>query len=130
VRTNFIKERRIGIVSREKKRKIRIQIHELIESECMDCQYRRGYENAHFCIKECPVGKKLKSLSDSLEGKTTETSDQVLNKGRWSEEEVFYLLNHLEHFKIPHLASKLNRPPGAVHSKAASLKRRLKVSSC
>ncbi|TCJ04880.1 zinc-finger domain-containing protein [Cytobacillus praedii] len=116
-------------MSREIKRKIRIQIHELIESECMDCQYRRGYENAHFCVNECPVGKELKSLSESLEGKNKESSDQLLNKGRWTEEEVFYLLNHLDLFKIPHLASKLNRPPGAVHSKAASLKKRLKASS-
>lgn len=126
----FKNKRREARVSREEKRKIRIQIHELIENECMGCQYRRGYENAHFCVSECPVGKKLKSLSNSLEGTIMSEDVRVLNRGRWTEEEVFYLANHLVHYKVPHLAAKLNRTPSSVYAKVISIqKRRKKVSS-
>jgi len=121
---------KIGIVSREEKRRVRIQIHELIENECMGCQYRRGYENASFCVNECPVGRELKSLSISLEVEPTENKEQVLTKGSWTEEEVFYLSNHLDLYNVPHLAARLNRTPSSVYTKVNSLRKRRKRVIC
>lgn len=117
-------------MSREEKRKIRIQIHELIDNECMGCQYRCGYENAHFCVSECPVGKELKTLSNSLEEAIPSEDVQALNKGHWTEEEVFYLANHLDQYKVPHLAAKLNRTPSSVYAKVISIQKRRKKRIC
>lgn len=122
-------------MNRKDKRQMRIQIHNLIESECKGCEQKSISGSFKYCQNECPVGKRLKSLSASLEKekrklKSDEDEYKELKTGTWSDEEELYLLNHYPYFKIMHIAMRLNRAPRTVSVKLHSLKKQQKEHVC
>jgi hypothetical protein len=118
-------------MDREEKRVIRREIIELLDS-CTGCKYRtcKG-EVPVYCSNVCPAGMAMQSLSAQLIlDETKKTSQKVVGtptriiEGPWSMEEEFYLLNHLNIFKVGHLSARLNRAPKSVAAKVSYLKRK------
>jgi hypothetical protein len=97
-------------ITKSLRRSIHIQIGNILDKECKGCKFReRGSYKSEFqryCSKECPVGQELQRLSNEL----------LLDEGKaqWSEEQDFYLVNHLKKYSVHHLAIRLNRSHEAV----------------
>ncbi len=114
-------------MNREEKRVIRKQICRLLENECKNCENKRSYgETPVHCITVCPVGIKMQSLSNQLiqDERKKKSNVNTFNEGPWSQEEEFYLLNHMNLFKLPHLSKRLNRNLTSISRKAYFLRRR------
>lgn len=116
------------MATRQEKKEIRIEINNLLSSECGACEYRNGYDNMTYCIRECPIGQKMQELSSRLVGnlkKFDESFDErPLKAGSWSKEEETYLLNHSKHFSTSHLAMRLHRSSPSVTAKLHALRKK------
>ncbi|MDF2534391.1 MAG: hypothetical protein K0R18_548 [Bacillales bacterium] len=118
-------------MNREEKRVIRKEISGLLDS-CNGCQYRIGNgEVPVHCSTVCPSGITMQKLAAQLiSDETIKTSQKVVAisipviVGPWSSDEEFYLLNHLNLYKVAHLSQRLNRAPKSVSAKASYLRRK------
>ncbi|WP_141433008.1 zinc-finger domain-containing protein [Bacillus sp. 03113] len=112
-------------MNRQEKRKIRLEINNLMDQECNSCKYQKktGDEKFNFCLNECPVAKQLQSLSKKLESnaKLSNSIDEI-KTGDWDDDEELYLLNHANRFPVAHLSMRLNRSPKSVRNKIGQLK--------
>jgi hypothetical protein len=63
-----------------------------------------------------------------IEDPAEEENNRPLKNGRWSDEEVLYLLNHAQIFKIDHLARRLNRAYKDVYNKLWRFNQERKIS--
>lgn len=123
-------------MNREEKRVIRLEICKILENQCKGCEYRNSQgETPTYCYTVCSFGKKLIGLSSSLlqdeEGikvaKKVESQSEVqpiVHTGPWSQEEEYYLLNHINLYQVYHLSKRLNRAPKSVSAKISYLKRK------
>ncbi|TYS50112.1 zinc-finger domain-containing protein [Bacillus infantis] len=115
------------MATHQEKKEIRIEINNLLSSECGTCEYRTGYDHMSYCIRECPIGRKMQELSSRLVRDSKQTlmplEERPLKAGSWSKEEELYLLNHSRHFSIAHLAMRLRRSPSTVTAKLHSLRK-------
>jgi hypothetical protein len=108
-------------ITKSLRRSIHMQIGNILDQNCKNCEFRNigghySSEGQRYCSKECPVGQELQGLSNELlldEGKT-----------RWSEEQDFYLVNHLKRYSVHHLAIRLNRSKEAVKQRISYLSNR------
>jgi hypothetical protein len=118
-------------MNREEKQVIRKEICTLLDS-CQGCQYRIGQgEVPVYCSTVCPAGITMQMLASQLiADERIKTSQKVpgiftpLIVGPWSQEEEFYLMNHLNLYKVGHLSQRLNRAPKSVSAKASYLRRK------
>lgn len=119
-------------MDRQEKRMIRLSINDILESECKVCEYNLiGREGYLHCVRECPVGKNLQSLSNKLledkkgvrKRKVYEKEPEPYQRGPWSSDEEQYLINHVPYFKPMHIAKRLNRSPNTVYQKIYSLQK-------
>ncbi|MGM7684667.1 hypothetical protein ACSVDA_21400 [Cytobacillus sp. Hm23] len=108
---------------RAKKKIVREQIINILDSECGQCKYKSVSFSRNGICSKCPVGKTLQSLNNSIMDKPKLQHKMIkeYNKGVWSEEEEQYLINHYMMFDILHLAQKLNRPPRGIERKATMM---------
>jgi hypothetical protein len=118
-------------MNREEKRLIRKEICSLLDS-CNGCQYRIGHgEVPVFCTTVCPAGITMQALAAQLiADETVITSQKVTGisvpviAGPWSSDEEFYLMKHLNLYKVGHLSQRLNRDPKSVSAKASYLRKK------
>ncbi|MFD2442900.1 hypothetical protein ACFSO7_02770 [Bacillus sp. CGMCC 1.16607] len=121
-------------MNREEKRKTRLEICKLLDTECSKCEYRVNQGGAHtYCYTVCSVGIKMQSLASHLvcdetmkvlQQVTVERTENV-KTGSWSHEEEFYLENHFPIFSVSHLANRLNRSQKSVAAKVFAIKREI-----
>lgn len=117
-------------MSREEKRKIRLELNDLLDRHCGGCEFKNGYENHRQCLNDCPIGEQLRSLTAMLVGDINPNDEEVsVKKGRWEQDEVNYLINHLPYFSVNHLAMRLNRDPKHVSGKIHRIKAKQKSVS-
>jgi hypothetical protein len=128
VRTEFQQKGEESMSTRQEKKEIRIAINDILSSECGSCEYRNGYDNMTYCIRECPIGRKMQELSSRLiRGSNLSDAsyeERPLKSGSWSKEEETYLLNHSKHFATSHLAMRLHRSPPSVTAKLHALRKK------
>jgi hypothetical protein len=121
-------------VDRKQKKSIHLRITQLLDNHCKRCEFRSIYNSHLHCNSNCPIGKELKNCSNTLLGKpiieepVEDENNGPLLSGRWSDEEVLYLLNHAHIFKIEHLARRLNRSYKDVYNKLWRFKQERKIS--
>jgi hypothetical protein len=117
-------------MNRKEKQTIRIEICSLLD-QCIGCEYRisKG-ETPVYCSTVCPIGITMQSLSAQLIVDETKTTQKVggtttpINIGPWSSDEEFYLINHINFYKVGHLSARLNRLPKSVSAKASYLRKK------
>jgi hypothetical protein len=126
------KERR-EYMNRTEKRRIRQKIHNLLDTKCKGCEFNGKNQNG-ICNTICPVGAKMRSLSEVL-FQNTEKQPSMFNESLvlegytrkpWTVEEDFYLLNHFHLFSCEHLSKKFARTPVAVKHRYNTLIRKQK----
>lgn len=89
---------------------------------------RSDYDAHRYCIENCEVSLELQHLSSTLSKQESEnhSEDQheksEVKTGRWTADEEFYLLNHMERYSVDHLAIRLNRSPQSIYSKIFQLR--------
>ncbi len=110
-------------MERKDKRRIRGEIGRMLDIECKGCRFKRRPEHADYCSNTCPVGIYMQELmsqlclDDAPVIKEEREETRPLNSGTWSEDEVFYLVNHVPYFPVKHLAKRLNRAHQTVYLK-------------
>lgn len=115
---------------RSEKRKLRLDITKVLDGECALCECNTtGYERMQVCITTCPVGAKLKKLSQSLLSVDVANNSPSLplQKGRWTDDEILYLVNHKDRYSISHLAERLDRSPDSVYQKLTHLNKKQRI---
>lgn len=125
-------------MNRIEKKEIRLRMINILDSRCKGCMMRSGYEAQQYCINHCEVSYELQQLSYSLVNKehtkiqlnNGKTKVKELKSGRWDQDEVLYLENHMKLFDVEHLSMKLNREPQSVYNKIQQLKFKHKTSAC
>jgi len=71
------------VTIKEKRYLLSRQLNNLIDTECNGCDIREmkkqegETEYLHYCMKECPVGKKLKTYGDELIKLTNEKRKHI-----------------------------------------------------
>ena len=131
VRTDYTKG---GItLDRKEKRKIRLQIIQILNEECGNCMYRKDNQFNSMCHRFCTFGKNMQQLQAKMEAKEEEKLQQAkeqpikkFHKGRFTPEEEFYLLRHMDLYSLTHLANRLNRSLSSVSLKIKQLRRKKK----
>lgn len=114
-------------MERSEKRSLHLKISKLLDQYCLSCKFHSSKTSNKTCFETCNVGAELRRLSsllvtdDNRDVQGKENSDQ-LKRGCWSQEEEFYLINHMDIYKIDHLAMRLCRSPKSVYSKINRLK--------
>ncbi|MGC4378295.1 hypothetical protein WD019_15405 [Fictibacillus sp. Mic-4] len=98
-------------MTREEKRAIRLQICRLLDEE-----RRNPFVNN---------SQKIEALRKKLENNKIEfTSTVGIKTGKWTQEEIFYLMNHAGKVDFQRIADKLCRTKAAVTSKYHEMKKR------
>jgi predicted Rossmann fold nucleotide-binding protein DprA/Smf involved in DNA uptake len=113
-------------LTRKEKRRIRLQITNLLDTHCASCNERLERKSS-VCISACPIGKQMQHLSSMLEQEPTfETTvvTETKKKGIWTEEEEFYLWNHRNILTPDQLAERLDRDIKSVYNKLYKLKKK------
>jgi predicted Rossmann fold nucleotide-binding protein DprA/Smf involved in DNA uptake len=109
-------------LTRKEKRRIRLQITNLLDSHCASCNERLERKNS-ICISSCPIGRQMQHLSSLLEQEPA-AIEESKKKGNWTKEEEFYLWNHRNIFTIDQLAERLDRDKQSVYNKLYKLKKK------
>lgn len=118
------------MINREEKRGIRKRINDIMETECKGCQFEKGYTNNRICREVCPIGTKIQHLSNHL---LNDSSPNLIDPEKlaepdpsqrrpWTDDEDYYLMNHIKHFNAVHIAKKLNRTPSSIRTRLQILK--------
>jgi ribosome-binding protein aMBF1 (putative translation factor) len=116
-------------VTREEKKMIRIQIHNLLDN-CQSCQFR-SVTNAsiHIC-PSCRIGKKMQALGKKLwkrdEKRRMAVINSAPNRRPWTAEEEEFIIQNL-HMRCKELAEKLGRGYKAVQRKISELRQRGRI---
>lgn len=106
-------------MDRLQKREIRKKIC-LLLNNCQGCEGTKTRSN-DLC-NACPVALEMQSLSAKLlEDEAPKSTQNGLKMGRWNDEEVLYLENHLNLFPLVHIAKRLNREEDTVLNKVIQL---------
>ncbi|MCX8047303.1 MAG: zinc-finger domain-containing protein [Anoxybacillus gonensis] len=104
-------------MTREEKKQIRLQILQLLD-KCTGCK-ERHHGTQSVCIISCPIGKQMQQLSVLLSKESPR-----IKRGKWTEEEEFYLWQHKDIFDISELAARLERSELSVYSKLRQLEKK------
>jgi hypothetical protein len=110
-------------VTREEKKQIRLQITKLLDTHCSSCKERNESRNS-LCLTACPIGKQMRQLSSMLEQDHISEIEETKRKGKWTNEEEFYLWHHQYILTIDQLAEKLNRDKKSIYNKLWQLKKK------
>jgi hypothetical protein len=112
-------------VTREEKKQIRLRIIKLLDTNCSSCKERSERRDSP-CLTDCPIGKRMRQLSSMLEEDHINVSvtEKTKRKGKWTNEEEFYLWHHRHILTIDQLAEKLNRDEQSVYNKLCRLKKK------
>jgi predicted Rossmann fold nucleotide-binding protein DprA/Smf involved in DNA uptake len=112
-------------VTREEKKQIRLKITKLLDTHCSSCK-ERSERSDSLCLTDCPIGKQMRQLSSMLEEDHINVSatEETKRKGKWTNEEEFYLWHHRHILTIDQLAEKLNRDEQSVYNKLCRLKKK------
>jgi hypothetical protein len=108
-------------MTRQEKKMIRMQIHNLLEENCQKCQHRY---KTNACVRICPscqTGRRIRRL-----GRKLEQNKKVINgkkRRSWTEEEDFYLIHHYSIVPVKRIAERLGRTPMAVIRRAYVLRK-------
>nr|WP_194949950.1 zinc-finger domain-containing protein [Anoxybacillus flavithermus] len=105
-------------VTREEKKQIRLQILKLLDTQCAGCKERHSSTQST-CVISCPIGKQMQQLSMLLAKEIPR-----VKRGKWTEEEEFYLWQHKDIFDVPELAARLERSELSVYSKLRQLEKK------
>ncbi|PKG23929.1 hypothetical protein [Niallia nealsonii] len=114
------------------KKKIRLEIIGILNTECSNCPYLKDNQFNKMCHHTCTFGKRMQELQVKMETKAEEVkvmkkqSVKPYNKGRYTPEEEFYLLHHMDLYRLTHLANRLNRSLSSVSLKIKQLRRKKK----
>lgn len=104
-----------NVLDRKEKKKIRMNIIKVLDKHCGNCMMRTGH-SGKYCIDHCDVTNDLKKLSKKLNVKKDIVEPQY-RTGKWTNDEEFYLLNHMHLYPLEHLSNQLNRDPQFVFNK-------------
>ncbi|OAT71299.1 zinc-finger domain-containing protein [Parageobacillus thermoglucosidasius] len=112
-------------MTKEEKKQIRLQIIKLLDTHCSSCKERNERKNS-LCLTDCPIGKQMRELSSMLEKESITVSEmeKTKKKGKWTNEEEFYLWHHQHILTIDQLAEKLDRDKKSIYNKLWQLKKR------
>jgi hypothetical protein len=110
-------------VTREEKKQIRLRIIKLLDTHCSSCKERNERRDS-LCLTDCLIGKQMRQLSSMLEQDHISEIEETKRKGKWSNEEEFYLWHHRYILTIDQLAEKLNRDEQSVYNKLHRLKKK------
>lgn len=75
------------------------QLNHLVDNFCNPCDVRQLYRGQitkiqNYCLHQCPIGEKLKSLGNHLLDISNREANNILSKGRaMTTKEVRYLIN-------------------------------------
>lgn len=108
-------------MDRAQKRAIRKEIISILDSKCSSCPVE---DKTNVCNSSCEVGERLRKLSSQLlndENANGHNRSNSHKKGRWTEDEVYYLINHWKIVTFKTLCERLNRSPNQVHPKLQRL---------
>jgi predicted Rossmann fold nucleotide-binding protein DprA/Smf involved in DNA uptake len=109
-------------LTRKEKRRIRLQITNLLDTHCASCNERLERKNS-ICISSCPIGQQMQQLSSMLEQEQV-VVEETKKKGNWTKEEEFYLWNHRYILTLDQLAERLDRDVKSVYNKLYKLKKK------
>lgn len=116
-------------MDRLEKKKLRLEIEKILDEDCRTCPFNKDAEYYHHCRNICPSGLKMQAITDELAaGKLNiyAPTTQERHKprcGRWTKDEELYLVNHLKHFDVAHIAKRLNRDETSVWAKIQRLRK-------
>lgn len=119
-------------MNRQEKKAIRLEISHILDKGCKPCHKveKNSYRTHPYCHEKCPMGKRLLELSGKLESRGENIIVQPKagrpkgNKAKhWTDEEVFYLINHFYILTIEELAKKLNRTETSIEGKVSHLRK-------
>lgn len=108
-------------MDRQEKQKIRLQICEILNEKCTNCEIRndlalKQHQLERYCLDQCPVPKELQSLNEQIESVKKVIPKEYVT-GKWKADEVYYLMNCINTIGIKKVAEKLNRKIEYVHQK-------------
>ncbi|MBW7651534.1 zinc-finger domain-containing protein [Anoxybacillus sp. ST4] len=105
-------------MTREEKKQIRLQILKLLDTQCAGCKERHSSTKST-CVISCPIGKQMQQLSVLLSKESSR-----IKRGKWTEEEEFYLWQHKDILDVSELAARLERSEVSVYSKLRQLEKK------
>lgn len=112
-------------MTKKEKKQIRLQIIKLLDTYCSSCK-ERSYSSKSLCLTDCPIGKQMRQLSSMLEKESIAVSEteKTKKKGKWTNEEEFYLWHHRHILTTDQLAEKLDRDKKSIYNKLWQLKKK------
>jgi hypothetical protein len=112
-------------MTKEEKKMIRIQIHNLLEN-CQDCQFRSVTNAGIHTCPSCPIGQRMQALGQKLwkrdEKKRMAVINSVSRRRPWTAQEEEFIIQNL-HMKRSELAKQLGRTYRAVLRRISDLKK-------
>jgi len=119
-------------MTKEEKKMIRIQIHNLLEN-CQDCQFRSVTNAGIHTCPSCPIGQRMQALGQKLwqrderdEKKRAAVIAGIPKRRPWTTQEEEFILQNL-HIGCGELAKQLGSSYKSVYYKIDDLKRRGRI---
>ncbi|WP_171699976.1 winged helix-turn-helix transcriptional regulator [Anoxybacillus sp. CHMUD] len=111
-------------MTREEKRKIRLQIIRLLD-RCDECKHRTELGASITVCKVCPIGKKMVEISSKFENipKQLEYLDGKPLRTPWEETEEQFIIENHDKMSYKEIAAELGRAPTSVQSKIKKMRR-------
>jgi hypothetical protein len=114
-------------MTREEKRKIRLQIQDLLD-KCQNCKYVSvSFASIHICPK-CPLGQKIQELGKQLDPKLVKDRKKKVMKPRkktngWTDEEIQFVIDNICNLSYKEMAKMLGRTEAAIRRKVADMRK-------
>ena len=110
-------------MTKEEKRHIRMQVIQMLDQHCQQCEYYSKLNSCMSVCRQCPYGQRMQELTRPLwEGCDTDPYFRSTKAGRWSREEDFYLIHHYDVLPIEALSARLGRTAESIEKRIAELK--------
>ncbi|MGG3808757.1 hypothetical protein [Geobacillus thermodenitrificans] len=108
-------------MTKSEKRRIRMQVLEILDKYCQQCPYGHKNESYVPLCRQCPHGQRMQELARPLWSNNGEAS-ACGKTGKWTEEEDFYILNHYGVQPIEVLSARTGRSIQAIRKRLETLK--------
>lgn len=104
------------------------EITALEKKHCKNCETRIEIQSQvgqsqsnRYCVSECDIGKEIQNLGKKL-FKRSESANVKISR-HWTQEEEFYLINHMNVLGLSRVSKKLGRNEDAVLDRYNKIKK-------
>jgi hypothetical protein len=120
-------------MTREEKRKLRIQIQDLLD-KCKGCKYISVVCASVYVCPNCPLGQQIQALGRKLDPKLAKrrkakTTTTKKLKNLYTEEETLFVLENRDKLTYKEMAAILGRTAWSIRRRVQYLKEKEMISS-